>query len=202
MENEIKNRIKIFNFSEAYTAPEYKYNNKRHLIEWGKDNQYPIYLLNLYNAYGSTTHKSIINRKVKLTSGQGWEDVSNPQLEKFMKDNKLNKEVRKVSLDYELYNGFCLEVIYNREGTEISSLKHVPFHKVRIGIPNDDLNFNHYWYSDDWSQYKKKGYEPCLYRDYNPYITQGKQLYYHSDYNPQTDGLYPIPGYSTSMNFK
>lgn len=201
MENKTKNKVRILNFNEAYVQPEYKYNNKRHLIEWGKDNQYPIYLLNLYNAYGSTTHKSIINRKVKLTSGQGWDDVNNPQLEKFMKDNRLNKEVVKVSLDYELFNGFCLEVIYNKEGTEISSLKHVPFHKVRIGIESEDVPFTHYWYSDDWGQYKKKGYEPCLYREYNPYITEGKQLYYHSDYNPATDGLYPIAGYSTSLNY-
>ena len=76
MENKTKNRVKILNFNEAYVSPEYKYNNRRNLIEWGKDNQYPIYLLNLYNAYGSTTHKSIINRKVKLTSGQGWEDTN------------------------------------------------------------------------------------------------------------------------------
>jgi hypothetical protein len=201
MENKTKNRIKIFNFNEAYTAPIYKYNNKRHLIEWGTNNLYPIYLLDLYNSYGSTTHKSIVNRKVKLTTGQGWNEVSNPQLQQFIRDNRLNKEVRKVSLDFELYNGFSLEIIYNREGTEVTSIKHVPFHKVRIGIPNDEVQFNHYWYSDDWVQYKKSGYEPELYREWNPYVTQGKSLYYHSDYNPQTDGLYPIPGYSTSMNF-
>jgi len=201
MENEIKNRIKILNFNKAYVAPIYKYNKNRSLIEWGVNNLYPVYVLDLYNNYGSTTHKSIINRKVKLTSGQGWETVANPELERFIKENKLNKEVRKVSLDYELYNGFCLEIIYNREGTEISSVKHVPFHKVRIGIPSDDLEFSHYWYSDDWAQYRKPDYSPELYREYNPYIRQGKSLYYYSEYNPATDGLYPIPGYTTSMNY-
>jgi len=157
--------------------------------------------LDLYNAYGSTTHKSIVNRKVKLVSGEGWENVTDPKLQEFIKKNRLNKEVRKVSLDYELYNGFCLEVIYNREGTEISSLKHVPFHKIRIGTPNDELNFEHYWYSDDWTQHKKPMYEPKIYRGYNQHISEGKQLFYYTEYNPQCDGLYPIPGYSTSMNY-
>jgi len=200
-ENKVKNTVKIFNFNQSYQVPDYKYNAKRHLIEWGKDNNYPTYLLDIYNAYGSTTHKSIINRKSKLSVGQGWEQVDNQELAKFIAKNNLNKEVRKVGLDYELFNGFALEIVYTREGGQIASIKHVPFHKLRIGIECEEIPFEHYWYSDDWKQYKKAMYEPKMYRSYNPYIKEGKQLYYFSEYNPQTDGLYPIPGYSTSMNF-
>jgi hypothetical protein len=196
-----KNKIKIINFNASYEVPNYKYDAKRNLIHWGSDNAYPDYLLDVYNAYGSTTHKAIVNRKTKLTAGQGWKDVESLELEKFIKDNNLNKEVRKVSLDYELYNGFALEIIWNREGTEISSVSHVPFHKLRIGIESEDIPFEHYWYSDDWSKYKKPENEPNMYRAWNPYVKSGKSLYYYSEYNPQTDGLYPIPGYSTSMNF-
>jgi hypothetical protein len=198
---EIKNTVKIFNFSQAYEAPDYRYNTKQGLVEWGKDNCYPIYVLDLYNNYGSTTHKSIINRKNKLITGQGWELINDPKIESFIKKNNLNKEVRKIGLDYELFNGFALEIVYTNEGNDIASLKHVPFHKLRIGIPTEELNFEHYWYSDDWKQFKKEMYEPKFYRSYNPLIKQGKQLFYFTEYNPQTDGLYPIPGYSTSMNF-
>jgi hypothetical protein len=165
-----KNKIKIINFNASYEVPNYKYDAKRNLIHWGSDNAYPDYLLDVYNAYGSTTHKAIVNRKTKLTAGQGWKDVQSPELEKFIKDNNLNKEVRKVSLDYELYNGFALEIIWNREGTEISSVSHVPFHKLRIGIESEEIPFEHYWYSDDWSKYKKPENEPNMYRAWNPYV--------------------------------
>lgn len=201
MENKNKHAIKIFNFNEAYTVPSYKYNPKLHLIEWGDRNNYPQYILDLYNAYGSTTHKSIIDRKVRMVAGQGFEEVTDIQLQKFIENNKLNKVVKKLELDYELFNGFALEVIWNNEGTKIASLKHVPFHKIRIGMECDELPFEHYWYSDNWLEYKKEEYEPEYIRGYNPFIKQGKQLYYYSEYNPQTDGLYPIPNYSTTMNY-
>lgn len=199
MEN--KNNIKIFTFNEAYEAPEYKYNKSRGFIEWGKKNIYPKYILDLYNNYGSTTHKSIINKKVKLISGQGLEEVSSPELAEFISKNKLNKEIRKATLDYELYNGFAFEVIWNREGTELTSVKHIPIHKLRIGIQNDDIQFDHFWFSNDWEQYRKAEYEPEWIRKYNPLVKQGKQLYFYSEYNPACDGLYPIPGYSTTMNW-
>jgi hypothetical protein len=201
MENTPKHAIKIFNFNEAYTVPSYKYNPKLHLIEWGDKNNYPKYVLDIYNAYGSTTHKSIIDRKVRMIAGQGWEDVTNLQLQEFIEKNKLNKVVKRVDLDYELFNGFALEVIYDREGVNIVSLKHIPFHKIRIGTECEEIPFEHYWFCEDWDQYKKPEYEPELIRGYNPYVKQGKQLYFYSEYNPQTDGLYPIPNYSTTMNW-
>lgn len=193
--------LKIFQFNKAYEAPTYKYNEKLGLIEWGKDNQYPVFILNLYNTNGSSTHKSIVNKKVKLIAGQGFEDILSPELKQFVKDNKLTKEVKKIALDYELFNGFCFEIIWNNEGSQILYLNHIPYHKIRLGIKTPELNFDHYWFSNDWSQIKKPEFEPEYIRAYEPNLRQGKQLYYHSEYNPQTDGLYPIVGYSTSINW-
>jgi hypothetical protein len=200
MENK-KNNVRIFKFNESYQMPKYKYNAKKGIIEWGDKNNYPSFILDLYNAYGSTTHKSIINKKAKLISGQGFEDVASEELKKFIKKNKLEKEVKKATLDYELLNGFAFEVIWNNEGTEIATIEHVPFHKIRIGIESDELNFEHFWYSNDWSNLRKKENEPELIRSFNALNRQGRQLYYYTEYNPQTDGLYPIPGYSTTINW-
>jgi len=199
MEN--KKRFKIFTFNESYEAPTYKYNKSRGFIEWGKDNKYPNYILDLYNNYGSTTHKSIINKKVKLISGQGLQDAVDVKLAQFIKKNKLNAELKKATLDYELYNGYAFEVIWNREGTDIASVKHVPLHKIRLGFQNEDLPFDHFWFSNDWSQYRKAEYEPEWIRAFNPLLKQGKQLYFYTEYNPACDGLYPIPGYSTTINW-
>ena len=105
-------QYKVFSFNEAYSAPVNKYNANRGIVEWGKDNMYPNYLLDLYNTYGSTTHKSIINKKTKMIAGQGFDDIVSPEVKAFVKKNKLEFETFKASMDYELFNGFSFEVIY------------------------------------------------------------------------------------------
>jgi hypothetical protein len=98
-------------------------------------------------------------------------------------------------------HNFSFEVIWNNEGTKIVSMQHIPYHKLRLGIQGDEISFAHLWFSNDWMQYKKEGYEPEMIRMFNPNLRTGKQIYWYSEYNPQTDGLYPIPGYSTTMNW-
>jgi hypothetical protein len=200
MEQE-KKFLKIFNFNQAYVAPTYTYNKKLSFIEWGKENKYPQYLLDLYNNYGASLHKNIINKKTKLISGQGFEPIIDPSLASFVDKNKLEREVKKATLDYELFNGFALEVIWNNEGSKITSINHIPFHKLRIGIQTDEIKFPYVWFSNDWNQIKKEEYTPELIRMFNPFLKQGKQIYFYTEYNPSADGLYPIVGYSTSMNW-
>jgi len=75
MENKINEKkgapVKIFTFNEAYIPPVYKFEKKGdyHFISWGADNLYPVYLLELYNNYGSPLNKAIINKKTKLSAG-------------------------------------------------------------------------------------------------------------------------------------
>ena len=196
----MKQPFKIYNFNQAYVAPTYKWNLAAGFIEWGQDNNYPTFLLNLYNNYGSATHKSIINKKTRLTTGFGVKEVLDVRLREFIKKNKLEKQLRAIEKDFEIFNGFCFEIVWNREGTDFS-MKHIPIHKIRIGLETEELNHPHFWYSHDWTQYKKDEYKPEYIRKYDPSIREGRQLVYFTEENPQQEGLYPIPGYSTSMNW-
>jgi len=196
-----KNKITIINFDASYEAPKMKYNKGKGMIEWGDKNLYPQYLLDVYNYKGSATHKSIVNKKTKLIAGKGFEDVVSPELSAFIKKNKLNKEVKKAALDYEIFNAFAFEVIWNREGTAIASLKHIPVHKLRLGIQDEEIGYPHFWFSNNWAEARKEMYSPEIIREFNPFIKQGKQVYFYGEYNPASDGLYPIIGYSTSMNW-
>ena len=196
----MKQPFKIYNFNQAYVAPTYKWNKAAGFIEWGQDNNYPKFLLDLYNNYGSATHKSIINKKSRLATGFGIEDVIDERLKQFIKKNKLEKQLRAMEKDFEIFNGFCFEIVWNREGTDFT-MKHIPIHKIRIGIETEEINHPHFWFSHDWTQYKKDDYKPDYIRKYDPNITEGRQLVYYTGYNPQQEGLYPIPGYSTSMNW-
>jgi hypothetical protein len=195
-----KGIFKVFNFGKEYVAPEYKYNATHGFIEWGRDNQYPQYLLDLYNHYGSTTHKSIINKKSRLTTGYGLKDIIDTQLQEYVKKNKLEKTLRKCEIDFEIYNGFCFEIVWNNEGSSFD-IHYMPFNKIRKGIENDEIDYPHYWYSKNWKEYKKDEYEPKLLKKFDPSVKTGKQLYYYIEPNPQQDEIYPIPNYSTSINW-
>jgi hypothetical protein len=111
MEVEVNNQpqtkqiFKVFNFGKEYVAPEYKFDGKDGFIHWGKDNHYPQYLLDLYNHYGSPTHKSIINKKSRLTTGYGLKDVIDTRLKDFIKNNKLEEVLKKCEIDFEIFNG-------------------------------------------------------------------------------------------------
>ncbi len=193
----------IFNFNASYVAPTYKYNKKLNYIEWGSDKMsYPKFLLNLYNNIGASRHKAIINLKSQSIAGKGFEDIVDENLKKFVEQDEFVFETQKFVLDCEIFGGGAFEVIYNNDST-LASIKHIPFHKLAIGIETEEYKFPHLLYSNNWEQYKKEEYSPELIRQYNPKIKVGKQIYYYTEYNPETDGLYPIANYITGeyMNY-
>jgi hypothetical protein len=194
--------VKVFNFNSNYAIPEYKINRKGSFIEWGTKNQYPTYLLDLYNHIGSSTHKMTINKKHKYITGNGFEPINSPELKDFILNNDLGFEMTKVGLDYELFNGFAWELIYANDGS-IASFKHIPFHKLRLGVQTEDVKVPYVWFCNDWTKFNKEGYKPEGIRIYNPMIKTGKQIVYYNEYNPQTDGLYPIAPYAngSTLNY-
>jgi hypothetical protein len=203
-EQEVKQGIpvKVFNFNEAYVAPIYKYEKKGdyHFISFGVDNLYPLFLLNLYNNYGSPLAKAIINKKVKMSVGFGYKPIVDPRLKEWAERNNLERLSLYVSKDFEIYNGFCLEVIWNREGTSFD-LKYVPVHTIRIGLKEKEEDADYYWYSPDWGNYKKEENEPQYIKKFDPKDRTGRQLIYYIEPNPAHTHLYPIPNYSTAINY-
>lgn len=202
--NKTKKPFNIFTFNAAYVAPEYKWNKKNNFVEWGVDNMYPNFLLRLYNYEGSTIHKSAINKKIKLSTGYGFKDTGNPQLDEFLKRKKVKEVLKKCDADFEIYNGYCFEIVYNNEGG-IYEINHVPIHKIRRGIIDEkdpNISFPHFLYSKDWAKYKKEEeYHPQIIKEYDPTDKVGRQLFYYMEPNPESEEIYPICNYTTGINF-
>lgn len=191
--------FRIINFNKAYEAPKYTWNKSKSFITWGDKNDYPQYLLDLYNYTGSSKHKMIIDKKVRYISGQGFEDVLDESLKSFITKTDLNEEINKASYDYEILNAFALEVIWSNDGKSISSMKHIPVSQLRFGILNEDIQFPYFWYSKDWKNVKNNKPEAIL--EFNSMLPTGKQIYFYSTYNPANILVkYPIPTYSTCIN--
>lgn len=194
--------IKILQFNEAYVPPVYNFVKKGeyHFISFGTDNQYPIFLLELYNNFGSPLNKAIINKKVKMSVGFGVKQILNPKLKEWTRKNNLERLLLYLSKDFEIYNGMCLEVIWNNGGTSFD-VNYIPIHTIRIGIKDNEDDTDYYWYCKDWNNFKKEEYKPEYIKKFDPNDRTGRQLLYYIEPNPAMTHLYPIPNYSTAINY-
>ena len=183
----------ILTFAEA-KQPEYREKKGVGYIEFGDKNDYPNYLLSLYNK--SAKHNAIVKGKVNYITGNGWatkeEDV---KAEEFIKNanpyESLNDVTRKVSIDIEVFGGAYLEIVWSKIGGQIASICHIDYTKVRSNKDNTQ-----YWIKD-WNDRKAEA-EVVL--GYNKDLREGKQILYIKEYRPGLD-TYSLPGYIGALNY-
>jgi hypothetical protein len=165
--------------------PVFRENKGRGFVEFGADNQYPKYLLDLYNE--SPKHGAIIKSKCGYIYGKGFEvaGVANSKGESW------NNILKRIVKDDELYRGFYLQIIWNR-AKKVAEVYHIEFHKVRT---NKELNC--FYVKNDWKDPKEKARE---YPAYDPNNPVGSQIYYYKEYNPYSE-VYPVPGYFQALAY-
>jgi hypothetical protein len=100
--------------------------------------------------------------------------------------------LEKVALDYELYNGFALEIVYNQLNDKIAAIYHADFARYRS---NEDGSC--YYHSEDWSKHN-----PIVEKieAFNWKEPSGKQLLYVKGYSPDCR-YYPLPTYLGSTSY-
>ena len=112
------------------------------MMEWGVNNSYPEYLLELYNAV--PTLRSIINGNVDFISGDDVTFNLNKPLNG--KDETPRDLVRSLAQDKEIYGGFALQVIRALDG----SVAEVHYIDVRFLRSNKECNV--FYYSEKWGK--------------------------------------------------
>ena len=183
----------ILTFAEA-KQPEYREKKGVGYIEFGDKNDYPNYLLSLYNK--SAKHNAIVKGKVNYITGNGWaakeDDV---KAEEFINNanpyESLIDVTRKVSIDIEVFGGAYMEIVWSKIGGQIASISHIDYTKVRSNKDNTQ-----YWIKD-WNDRKAEA-EVVL--GYNTDLREGKQILYIKEYRPGLD-TYALPGYIGALNF-
>jgi Winged helix-turn-helix DNA-binding len=182
--------------------PEYKVVNGKDYVMYGENNRYPDYLLEMYQR--SAKHNAIVNGKVNYITGKGFTyDATKVQGEQLAELNKLmdnpnpyddlNDILYKTALDFEIFNGFALEIVWNLQG-RISQIAHKNFGNIRRSAEGDK-----FWYADEWKEFG----EPeglCTYEPFNPEKRLGKQLYYYCSYAPSVR-YYPVPEYLGALAY-
>lgn len=118
----------------------------RNFVEWGKGNNYPGYLLDLYN--NVTTLRSIINGNIDFITG---DDVSILPLGERFADGIMNTRgdlitdiVRDLAKDYNLYGGFALQIIRDHNG-DVAEIYYIDMRFIRSNKENDVFYYNEHW---------------------------------------------------------
>ena len=180
--------IQVLTFAEA-KQPEYKEKKGEGYMQYGQNNDYPQYLLDLFNK--SAKHNAIVRGKVNYIVGNGWAGEQ-PIVKHANRDETLNDLTKKVALDIELFGGAYIQVIWSVIGEQIAEMWHCDYTKIRTNKDNTQ-----FWYKEDWKANKEKAE---VYSAFNPKNPVGVQILYVKEYRPGMN-VYSLPGYFGALNY-
>ncbi len=188
------NKFPIVTEFASQEVPKFLEKKNKNIVWFGVDNMYPYELIDLYN--DSSTHNAIINGKVGYTVGNGLEG-EDLETKKWLSQANIDQDwtslMKSLSLDYEIFNGYAIEVIRTKVGNQYH---HIDFANIRVGLDGSIQ------YADDWITDKGlKNSKPHIQHleRYNPRDPEQKRgVIYHVDYRPNLK-YYPLPVYVGSL---
>ena len=183
--------IFVLKFAEA-KQPEYKEKKGEGYIVFGENNDYPNYLLDLFNK--SAKHGALVRNKAKYVIGKGWTTESG-EVSQFANKVGLNTLGVKVAVDLEMFGGSYVEVIWSAIGRQIAAVNHIEYSRIRTNKDNTQ-----FWYKDSWTVYSREKKPAEVIPTFNPSTNEKRQILFIKEYRP--GGMcYPLPGYISALNF-
>jgi capsid portal protein len=181
---------------QAVELPDIKEVRGKEYMYYGNLNLFPQSLIELYDT--SAMHHTCIDAITAGIVGDGIEIIGDEYVNQ--KGETIDEIFEKISLDYTLYNGYAINVVWNKERTKIAEMYHLPFANVRSGKPTEEDEVEEYMYSADWANLRKYPYQ--TYRAFDSTDNKGdnaSQIFYFYNYTPGNQ-VYPLPGYVAAMN--
>jgi hypothetical protein len=165
-------------------------------VFYGLNNLLPQYFISLYD--NCAIHKAIITSKVNQIMGDGLVSLNNPMATiNLVNDRETVEEVmRKCALDFMLFGGFALNVIWAKDKKSIAEIYHLDFSRIRSGKMNEDDVIDCYYYSPDWSNVRK--HLPEEIKAFSQKEKDASQILYYKNYVPSMS-YYPIPDWSAGQ---
>ena len=142
-------------------------------VSFGEDNLYPNYILELF--LGSAINGALIKSIGAMIYGEGLAatnvDESESTKESYLRLTELlhnsdDDVLKDLAMDLKLFGGCYVNVIWSRDRSKIAKIKHIPAQYIRSGKMVDG-EIDTYYYSADWSKYKKGEYRPIAYRAFS-----------------------------------
>ena len=194
------NKFQSMSFRKDFVLPVEEQDRLLGFIKWGKKNDYPYFLVDLYN--GSAWHQGIIKNKTHYIAGGGLEVVTG-NLERFLNnsysDFKMDEIVEQLTFDYELFGAFAVKGTWNLEGTRVAVWEYLPLDAIRVS--SDERM---YYISDDWTMQQQSAEKTNLRTI--PALDEDKKvgsfvLYYKdpAKKSRREHGVYPKPVYQGGL---
>jgi hypothetical protein len=196
--------IKLFKFDQV-PLPVYKEVKGKDYVYYGEKNDYPNYLLRIYN--NSAKNNAIITGKVDYICGNGWTVKAEDEMQKAKafglidrintKEESLNELTKKLVTDLSIFGGYYLQVIWTKGTGEIAELYHVDYYKVRTNLDNSE-----FYVSDNWIKNDNVNPRPDFetYPAFDPNNTTGTQILYFKEYRAGAN-TYSLPDYRGAISY-
>lgn len=202
----VQSNVMVIKLSSEHKVPQFLEIRNKDWIYFGKNNDYPEYLLTLFDRSGK--HNAIISQKSFYIYGAG--SNAGKKIKANGDGEMLDDIIRKVIIDYELFGGFALEVIWGKGGKNISEIRHVNFSHVRSNKENSEFYFTKTWFKkyfdENDNEYNYPVKDPRENDDFQEWPAfdqekpKGAQLYYYKCYRPGVD-IYPLPDYIGAISY-
>ena len=196
--------IKFLKFDDV-PLPIYKEVKGKDYIFYGERNDYPNYLLRIYN--NSAKHNAIVTGKVDYICGNGWTVKAEDEMQKARafgiidkvntKRESLNEVTNKLVTDLTIFGGYYLQVIWTKGTGEIAELYHVDYYKVRTNADNSEFYVSDNWLKND-NVNPRPDYE--TYPAFDPNNPTGSQILYFKEYRAGVN-TYSLPDYRGAISY-
>jgi len=179
--------IQAINLSAYQPVEAVEKENRSGWIDYGNNNLYPQYLINLY--YNSPIHNALVNSKAFMVEGQGTGTI-------------LDSALQGISFDLILQGAFCAEVIWSMDFTRVVQINHLPFENCRLAYDKEEDDITGVFYSKDWANTRSKRGKPEFIPAFNPSIAQEqpRQVIYAHGMSAGSV-YYPKPDYFGALNY-
>lgn len=165
-------------------------------VYYGEHNLLPQYFIELFD--NCAIHKAVVISKVNQIMGDGIVSLNNPMatINLINESENVSEVMRKCALDFMLFGGFALNVIWAKDKKTIAEIYHIDFSRIRSGKLNEDDKIECYYYSPEWKNLKK--YPPVEIKAFSQNEKDPNQIYYYKNYIPSMS-YYPIPDWSAGQ---
>ena len=138
----------------SYNRPKISEDKNRDWVNYGDDNDYYSYLIDLYT--NSTTNNAIINGVSNMIYGKGLDALDSsrkPNEYASMRSIFSDSCLRKITLDLKLLGEGSIQVLY-KDGNVVKG-EHFPRQTLRAEKCNEDGEIEAYYYYHDWANLKR-----------------------------------------------
>ena len=140
----------------SYTTPAIVEQKNKEWVEYGEDNNYYQYLIDLY--YGSPTNNAAIKGISDLIYGEGLEVVkADRHLAVYLDLKKVFHEdcLRNCAMDLKMLGQYAIHLVKYKDRKKYVAAHHWPIQTLRPEKCNEDGEIEGFYFAADWSKLKR-----------------------------------------------